>query len=153
VADSPITIQLRGDRDCVAAFAELREFVRGNLFSQSVRAAAQIMLEEIIARAPVLTGRLVSNLRTAVSRRGGAVRGRVVVNTTGGGEDRHNAYYWRFVEFGHRMPHDRGSGFVQPHPFVTPAFEAKNTESAQQVIDSFAAGLDRAEARARRAGR
>jgi HK97 gp10 family phage protein len=150
--DDGITIQLKGDRDCIAAFEELRQFIRGNLFSQSLRAAAILMMEEIIARAPVLTGNLVSNLRVVIRRTAGYVRGRVVINTAGGGDDAHNAFYWRFVEFGHRMPHHGGNGFVQPHPFVTPAFDAKNVESAQQVIDTFSAGLDKAEARARRAG-
>ena len=125
MADS-VTIQLRGDKDCIAAFEELREYIRGNLFSQALRAAATLMMDEIIARAPVLTGKLVSNLRIAVRRSAGFVRARVVVNTYGSGEDAHNAYYWHFVEFGHRMPHDRGNGFVQPHPFLTPAFDARN---------------------------
>jgi HK97 gp10 family phage protein len=152
LVDESVTIELKGDRDCIAAFEELRQFIRGNLFTRSLRAAATLMMEEIIARAPVLTGKLVSNLRVVTRRTGGYVRGRVVINTAGGGEDRNNAFYWRFVEFGHRLPHDRGSGFVQPHPFVTPAFDARNAQSAQQVIDTFSEGLDKAEARAQRAG-
>lgn len=146
-----VTIQLKGDKDCVAAFLEFREFIRGNLFSQSVRAAALLMLDEIIARAPVLTGRLVSNLRVQTRRSSGSgeIHGQVVVNTGSGDQ---NAYYWYFVEFGHRMPEDKGGEYVQPHPFVTPSYEARNADAAQQVIDKFSEGLDKAESRARRAG-
>jgi HK97 gp10 family phage protein len=151
VADN-ITIQLKGDRDCIEAFKELREFVRGNPFRQAVRAAAQLMLDEIYSRAPVDTGRLVSNLRVALRKTAATIRGRVIINAAGKAGDKNNAFYWRFVEFGHRTRDGGGIGFVQPRPFVTPAFESRQQDAAQQVIDTFEQGLARAEARAKRAG-
>ena len=67
-----------------------KEYVRGNLFMQALRAAARLMMDEIISRAPVgdarfdpHAGRLVSNLRVAVSKKAGGIHGRVVVNTAG----------------------------------------------------------------------
>jgi HK97 gp10 family phage protein len=133
---------LKGDRDCIAAFEELREYVRGNPFRNAVRAAAQLMLQEIYTRAPVggphdkHAGQLVSNLRVAIRKTAATVRGRVVVNAL--------AFYWRFVEFGTRH--------APPYPFVTPAVESRQQEAAQEVIDEFERGLAKAEARARRAG-
>lgn len=139
-----IEVKLKGDLDCLAAFQELREHVRGNLFRTAVRSAAERMLAEIIARAPVLTGNLVSNLRALTSSARGVMRGRVVINS--GGESktgsRTDAFYWRFVEFGTRH--------APAHPFVAPAFEAEREAAAQAVIDSFEDGLRRAEARAAR---
>jgi HK97 gp10 family phage protein len=79
---------------------------------------------------------LVSNLRVAIRKTAATVRGRVVVNAL--------AFYWRFVEFGTRH--------APPHPFVTAAFEAGQQAAAQEVIDEFERGLDRAESRARRLG-
>jgi len=173
LADNTVTVTLQGHRECASAFASLREYVRGNLFSQSLRAAARVLLEEIIARAPQGSppdphiGRLISNLRVAVSKRGETIHGRVIINTFGKASDKLNAFYWRFVEYGHRIgtrksgrltrsrgaPHAKGAtSYVQPRPFVAPAFEAMREQAAQQVIESFEAGLDAAEARARRAG-
>jgi HK97 gp10 family phage protein len=143
VADEGITIQLKGDRDCIAAFKELREFVKGNPLRNAVRSAAQIMLAEIYSRAPVgdaandpHSGQLVSNLRVAIRKTASTIRGRVVINA--------KAFYWRFVEF--------GTAHAPAYPFITPAFEARQQEAAQEVIDEFSRGLDKAEARARRAG-
>jgi HK97 gp10 family phage protein len=144
-----VKVQLKGDRELIEEFEGLREFVRGNPFSQACRAAARLMMDEIVARAPVATGKLVSNLRVAVRRAQGRVSARVLVNTAGKAGDSLNAFYWRFVEFGHRTR--GGKGYVQPQPFVTPAFESTKNESAQLVIDTFGAAIDRAAARQRRA--
>lgn len=152
MAEDGITVQLKGDRDCVAAFKELREFVRGNPFRQAVRAAAELMLQEIYQRVPVRTGKLISNLRIAMKRTAATVRARIVINMSGSAEDKNNAFYWRFLEFGHRTRKDGGIGFVAPRPFITPAFESAREPAAQAVMDKFEEGLDRAEARARRAG-
>ncbi len=141
--DDGITIQLNGDRDCIAAFKELRDYVKGDPFRRAVKAGAQMMLEEIYARAPVgdpatdpHSGQLVSNLRVAVRKTANTIRARVVVNAI--------AFYWHFVEFGTRH--------APPHPFVTPAFESRKQAAAQEVIDEFERGLEQAEARAKRAG-
>jgi HK97 gp10 family phage protein len=152
MADDGITVQLKGDKDCVAAFKELREFVRGNPFRQAVRAAAELMLQEIYQRIPVRTGKLVSNLRIVTKRTAATIRARIVINMAGKAEDKNNAFYWRFLEFGHRTREDGGIGFVAPRPFITPAFESAREPSAQTVLDTFEAGLNRAEARAKRAG-
>ncbi len=113
------------------------------------------MLQELYSRAPVgnfatdkHSGRLVSNLRLVVSKRGESYHARIFINMIGGAASLANAFYWRFVEFGHRA----NGAMVPPNPFVTAAFESKNVQSAQQVIDTFNAGIDRAEAIAQRAG-
>lgn len=143
MADDGVTIQLQGGQDCIAAFEELREYVKGNPFRDAVRAAANLMLDEIYLRAPVgdaerdpHSGQLISNLRVAIRKTAGAVSGRVVINA--------KAFYWRFVEF--------GTKHAAAHPFITPAVESRQEEAAQEVIDAFSRSLDKAEARARRAG-
>jgi HK97 gp10 family phage protein len=158
LADS-FTIQLHGGKEAIAAFEELHDYVRGNPFLQAVRSSARMLLQAIYQRAPQGSGRdphigrLISNLRIATSRRGGIARGRVVVNTVGKTDDKNNAFYWKFVEYGHRTRNGGGRGFVPPQPFVTPAFEATRNAAAQNVIDEFARAMDRAASRAQRAGR
>lgn len=150
MAEDGIHLQLQGTKDCIAAFKELHEFIRGNPFRKAVRAAAQLMLDAIYQRAPVATGKLVSNLRVALRKTAATIRGRVIINTSGKAGDRNNAFYWRFIEFGHRTRGDKE--VVAPKPFVTPAVEGQAQEAAQMVIDTFEEGLNKAEARARKAG-
>jgi HK97 gp10 family phage protein len=155
MTEGGVSIKLNGERDCIAAFDDIRVFVKGNLFRQSLRAAGDIMLQELYSRAPVgdpatdkHSGKLVSNLRLVVSKRGESYHARIIINMIGSAANAANAFYWRMVEFGHTA----NGTVVPPNPFVTSAFESKNVQSAQQVIDSFNAGLDRAQAIAQRAG-
>lgn len=146
-----VRITLTGDRDLVASFKELREYIKGDPIRRAVRAAATIMLEAIRQNAPIQTGKLRDNLtvRTRVTRE--TIRARVAVNTIGKADNQRNAFYWRFVEFGHKGPHGSGAG-TSAHPFITPAYEATKTEAAQEVIDEVGRGIDRAGRRAARAG-
>src|SRR5688572_15934376 len=52
-----------------------------------------------------------------------------------------DAFYWRFVEFGHRMKKARGSGsgvtVVPPHPFLRPAFEGQKSQALAAIIEKL----------------
>lgn len=155
-----VTAQLQGDRDCVEAFRTLRQFVRGDLFRRAVRAGAELLRQAIVERIPVGSpetgdrhpGRLRDNIAIRVRRTAATIRARITVNAKGKANDPGNAFYWKFLEFGHMVKRRDGSTNEIRRPFVAPAFEAAQSEAAQQVIDAFEHGLDLAERRARKAG-
>lgn len=144
-----VTVRLSGDRDVVAAFKELREYVTKNAVRRAVRESAKIMLASIVSKAPELTGRLkrLIKLRTRVTRE--TVRARVTVDTRGAAGDSQNAFYWRFLELGFRTR----SGEKRRVPFVSVAFDEHKQAAGQNVVDEMEKAIKRAERRAKRANR
>jgi HK97 gp10 family phage protein len=141
-------IRLEGDKDVRAAFRDLKDFLPKQALRTAVRKAAELLLDFIVLAAPKRTGRLARNIAVKTSRTDGTVHGRVIVNTRGKRGDPENAFYWRFLEKGW---HTRAGG-LHRFPFIAGAFEAKNREAAQEVINSVDDAIDRAERRAKRAG-
>jgi HK97 gp10 family phage protein len=143
-----VTIKLSGATDIVAAFKDLREYVAKNALRRAVRESSKIMLESILQRVHVLTGRLRDNIRirTRVTRE--TVRARVTVNTQGKAGSEKNAFYWRFLELGFRTR----SGETRRYPFVSVAFDANKAAAGQNVVDEMGKAIKRAEAKAKRAG-
>lgn len=109
------------------------------------RAGAEVLKEEVIKRAPERTGKLKRNVvvvtmrgrRNAISS-GVHIRG---VNPETGNSDntmkasnRRNAFYWRFVEL--------GTSNMPPHPFVRPAFDARQEEATRAVIARMNKAID-----------
>jgi HK97 gp10 family phage protein len=127
-----VTIKLSGATDIVAAFKDLREYVAKNALRRAVRESSKIMLESMLQRVLVLTGRLRDNIR---------IRTRVT------GSEK-NAFYWRFLELGFRTR----SGETRRYPFVSVAFDANKAAAGQNVVDEMGKAIKRAEAKAKRAG-
>ena len=109
------------------------------------RAAAEVLKTAIVERAPERTGKLKRNVvvvtmrgrRNAISS-GVHIRG---VNPETGNSDntmkasnRRNAFYWRFVEL--------GTSNMPPHPFVRPAFDARQEEATRAVIARMNKAID-----------
>lgn len=109
------------------------------------RAGAEVLKEEVIKRAPERTGKLKRNV-VVVTKRGSRnaissgvhIRG---VNPETGNSDntmkasnRRNAFYWRFVEL--------GTSNMPPHPFVRPAFDARQEEATRAVIARMNTAID-----------
>lgn len=143
-----VQIQLQGADDIVAALNELRDFLPRTYLRKALRSAAAIMQADIESRAPSATGKLRENITVRVRRTAETLRARVVVNTKGKADSPDNAFYWRFVEFGHSTR--GGAGQVAPHPFVTPAFEGNKSAVAQQVISAVEEAITKAERKAKR---
>jgi HK97 gp10 family phage protein len=111
------------------------------------RAGAEVLKEEVIARAPVRTGKLKkrgggdpkSRRRGEISS-GVHIRG---VNPRTGNSDNtmkannpRNAFYWRFVEMGTvNMP---------PHPFIRPAFDVRQEQATEVAIRRMNQAIDEA---------
>jgi HK97 gp10 family phage protein len=139
-----IKLALKGDKDVIAAFKDLRDYLPKQLLRTAMRKAAQVMLNAIAPHVPHLTGRLASNIVIKTKRTENTIRGRVAVNTVGDRSNSKNAFYWRFLEKGWRTK----SG-EHKHPFASAAIESSQQAAAQQVIDAVGDAIDRAEKKAR----
>lgn len=124
----------------VLSKAESRQVLR-----KAVRAGAQVVRDEIEARAPVKTGKLARNIVVSSGRApaGEAVAGVRIrgVNPAGTNSDtttkannRNNAFYWRFVEL--------GTSKMAAHPFVRPAYDARQEEASQAAFAEMAHAID-----------
>ncbi|WP_370620700.1 HK97 gp10 family phage protein [Escherichia coli] len=112
----------------------------------ATRAGAEVLKDEVIARAPERTGKLKKNVvvLTQRSRKRGEISSGVHirgVNPRTGNSDNtmkannpRNAFYWRFVEMGTvNMP---------PHPFVRPAFDTREELAAQVAMKRMNQAID-----------
>lgn len=105
----------------------------------SLRRIAVYLQRLTASNAPRRTGKLAANIavKTAFIFSRGIVKAKVGVNTRGKAGDAQNAFYWRFVERGHRTRGGRRQ--VAAQPFAADAFI-----SAQSVIaDMFFSDLQR----------
>ncbi|HHN5910637.1 TPA: HK97-gp10 family putative phage morphogenesis protein, partial [Enterobacter hormaechei] len=109
---------------------------------------AEVLKEEVIARAPVRTGKLKKNVVvvTQKSRRRGEISSGVHirgVNPRTGNSDNtmktnnpRNAFYWRFVEM--------GTANMPPHPFIRPAFDVRQEQATEVAIRRMNQAIDEA---------
>lgn len=135
--------------DAIARDLEALSRAENNkVLRDATRAGAEVLREEVIARAPERTGKLKKNVvvLTQKSRRRGEISSGVHirgVNPETGNSDNtmkaknpRNAFYWRFVELGTvNMP---------PHPFVRPAFDVRHEQAAQAAITRMNQAIDEA---------
>lgn len=112
----------------------------------ATRAGANVVREEVINTAPIRTGKLKKNVVvvTQKARRRGDISSGVHIrgvnpktgnsdNTMKSG-DKRNAFYWRFVEL--------GTSNAPAHPFVRPAFDARQEEAAAAAMKRMNTAID-----------
>ena len=112
----------------------------------ATRAGAEVLRDEVIDRAPVLTGRTRKNVVvvTQKGRRKGEITSGVHIrgvnpktgnsDTTMKASNPRNAYYWRFVEMGTvNMP---------ANPFVRTAYDVKQELAAETAINRMNRAVD-----------
>jgi len=114
----------------------------------ATRAGAEVLADEVRARAPVDTGKTKRNVVvvTQRSRRQGEIASGVHIRGTNpqtGNSDNtikannpKNAFYWRFVEL--------GTSNMQSHPFVRPAFDSRIEDAAGAAINRLNRAIDQA---------
>ena len=90
--------------------------------SAILKAGAQPILEQAKINVPVRSGTLRDSLKIAMRKKGNRTKARIGAQRKGPG------FYATFVEFGHKGPRPAG-----PHPFLAPAFDAKQ-EEAYEII-------------------
>lgn len=135
------------DRDLVAALREFTDTVARKVVRQALRKIASTIRDAIAAAAPKLTGKLAENIAvtTAFSAARGIVKSRVIVRTEGKASDPRNAFYWRFVNFGHltRPGKSGAQHFVPGQPFVSSAGNAAQDYAADEFFSDLEAGIDK----------
>lgn len=130
----------------IASDLELLSRAENNkVLRDATRAGAEVLRDEVIARAPRRTGKLAKNVVvvTQKARRRGEIASGVHIRGTSptGNSDNtmkasnpRNAFYWRFVELGTiNMP---------PHPFVRPAFDTREELAAQVALQHMNRAID-----------
>jgi HK97 gp10 family phage protein len=112
-----VQIRVRGLEE---ALRRLEASVGESALRSAAFAGAAVFKEEVIARAPVGTGLLKSQIITAhaADKSSGAQRQTYVVRVRRGKGD---AYYWRFLEF--------GTAKASARPFIRPSWEARRAQA------------------------
>lgn len=142
--------------DLVAQLKAFKEDVAVSTVRGSTRRIAQYLLMRVKHVTPAFTGKLRFNLgvKTRFVKRRSVVAAHVFVNTRGKADNPRNAFYWRFVEFGHKTrPSKKGNGKGQRdipgQEFVTKTMLASQAQVAQMFFDDLQKSLDRAKRRAK----
>lgn len=143
-----INLDFSGLNDIARDLEVLSRAENNKVLRDATRAGAEVLKEEVIARAPVRTGKMKKNVVvvTQKSRRRGEISSGVHirgVNPNTGNSDNtmkasnpRNAFYWRFVEMGTvNMP---------PHPFVRPAFDTREELATQVAMKRMNQAIDEA---------
>ncbi|HEO9146088.1 TPA: HK97 gp10 family phage protein [Enterobacter asburiae] len=143
-----INLDFSGLNDIAKDLEVLSRAENNKVLRDATRAGAEVLKEEVIARAPVRTGKMKKNVVvvTQKSRRRGEISSGVHirgVNPRTGNSDNtmkasnpRNAFYWRFVEMGTvNMP---------PHPFVRPAFDTREELATQVAMKRMNQAIDEA---------
>lgn len=145
-------IQIKSNlNDVLKDIAEWKEEVAVRTVRRSIgkcAARANDILKPLI---PVFTGKLRFNTKVTSAKyikRRGVTTAKVGIDTVGKADNPRNAFYWRFVEFGHKTrPSKKGNGTqreVPPQHFV----QAASARVQSTIAAIFFADLERATNRA-----
>ncbi len=129
------SLDFSGLNDIAKDLEALSRAENNKVLRDATRAGAEVLKEEVIARAPVRTGKLKKNVVvvTQKSRRRGEISNS---DNTMKASDPRNAFYWRFVEMGTvNMP---------PHPFIRPAFDVRQEQATEVAIRRMNQAIDEA---------
>ena len=150
-----LSVKMLGLKELSAQLDALPLRVAQRILGKAVSAGARIVRDEAIARAPVATGALRSQIFTKRERSESAYEKTSVVGVKNGvaryGNTAANrrmnragkeykvdgkTYYWRFLEFGtHKM---------RAHPFLRPAFDDKQWEAVRAIQETLEKNIDKA---------
>nr|WP_246753578.1 HK97-gp10 family putative phage morphogenesis protein [Dickeya oryzae] len=132
--------------DIAKEFEKLSKAENNKVLRDATRAGAEVLKAEVIANAPVRTGKMRKNVVvvTQKSRRKGEISSGVHIRgvnpKTGNSDNKmkannpRNAFYWRFVEMGTvNMP---------AHPFIRPAFDTTQEMAAEAAIKRMNTAID-----------
>ena len=143
---------------------KLPEATQGKALQGALREAAKPSVKEARARAPVKTGRLrnaIYSFRDRASRRTREARLISVRSGKRFQKTNRDAYYWKWIEFGHGVITTKkrslgapAKGFfgkevqaVPARPFMRPAFETRKLQALEAFRQALAAQVDKVAAR------
>ena len=168
-------VEIKGLRELrTALVSTIPANMQGKVLQKALAAGTALTVRQARANAPRKTGRLARAIYAARSKFDSkpTLESRVVGVRRGKKYQKSNkdAYYWKFVEFGHRIgtrksgylakEHGRSQlerfrgaggesrGFVPARPFLRPAFEATKQRASLAIRDRLAELLKQAAKRA-----
>jgi HK97 gp10 family phage protein len=130
----------------VTGLRELREALtktiplemQGKVLQQALAAGTKLTVAAAKSKAPVKTGRLRTAIYALRDKRNSkpTYESRLVAVRSGKSQQKHgrDAFYWKFVEFGHRVRGDKKGGSVPANPFMRPAFESTKTAALEAIV-------------------
>lgn len=139
--------------DLIAQLRAFQEDVAVRTVRGSTRRIADYLQTRLETNTPTFTGRLRSNFKVLARyvRRRSVVSARVVVNTIGKAGNIRNAFYWRFVEFGHKTrPSKSGRNRQREVPgqrFAERTIASAAPQVTQMFYDDLQKAIDRAKRR------
>lgn len=142
------TLDMSGLNELARELETLSRSQNNKALRDATRAGAEVIADEVRARAPVDKGRLKRNVVVATKkgRRQGEITSGVHIRgtnpETGVSDSKmkanspNNAFYWKFVEL--------GTSTSAPAPFLRPAFDSREGEAANAVIRRLNQAIDEA---------
>jgi HK97 gp10 family phage protein len=140
-----VDVQMVGQRDLIAELRRLKENVAIRVTKRGTRLVAEYLERLVKANVPKGgTGKLRFNMfvRAQYKKKRGVVRTIFGVHTQGKADNPKNAFYWRFVEFGHKTRPKNvkklglraarragGQQFVAARHFILPAWLGGQTRA------------------------
>jgi len=122
-------IDLQGMEELLNRLTELGK-VGSKIGNKALLAAAEPILNEMVANAPVLSGKGITALKTSKVKTRGDTK-HVLIGIEKG--DISEVFYMKFHEFGtSKMP---------AKPFMQPAYESKKAEAIRVLKEEFRRGL------------
>ena len=113
-----IEIELEGARELEQQLDTLGQGVRNKVIRDALRQAVKLLETETKSRAPVRTGTLRRAIHTRVKM--SKQQAEAYLSISEGHTERHDAFYWRYVEHGTRR--------APAQPFIRPAFDRRRKD-------------------------
>jgi HK97 gp10 family phage protein len=127
-----------------ALISKVPQHLQGPTLQKALAAGAKPIVTMARRLAPKQTGvlrRAIFSFRDKTSRQTFEVRSIRPRSGKKFQKSGRDAFYWKFVEFGHRVRKARGSGsgvtVVPPHPFLRPAFESQKSVALAAIIEKL----------------
>lgn len=145
-----IDVKILAQRDLTVALKLFRDEVSARVAKNAAKKVAEFMQRQLRAAAPAFTGRLRFNLfvRAQYVKRRGVVRSTVAVRTEGKAGNPRNAFYWRFLEFGHLTRPAKKEGAAQrkipPDNFIERTFLSAQTQAQSIFFGEMQSGVEKA---------
>jgi HK97 gp10 family phage protein len=106
--------------------------MQGKVLQKALAPAARLTVNRAKQLVPVATGRMRKAIYATKDRKSSKPTYEARVITVRRGKKRSDlrgAYYWKFVEFGHKA----GKTMVPAQPFIRPAFEATKNAALESI--------------------
>lgn len=161
-------VEVKGLRELRAALVKIIPAeMQGKVLQKALAAGTRVTVKQAKANVPVKTGRLkkaIYAIRDKESKP--TFESRVISVKRGKKAQKSNrdAFYWKFVEFGHRTGARKGEylrkttrtsggveskGVVDARPFMRPAFDSTKSRALEAITVEMRKQLDKAAAKAK----